>query len=264
MLSEICPLQHMNVLILEDEILSAQRAKTLLYEHDPTITVVETIDSVEDATEWLGKNPEPDLMLVDIHLSDGLSFDLFKKIQIKSPVIFTTAYDQYAIQAFKMNSIDYLLKPLDKTELGFALSKFKALTQERKNILTTDIQRIVQSFQGSNKKFKNRFLVKFGDNIQFKNTDEIAYFFADDKITYLVSNEGRRFIVDYKLEQLEEVLDPDFFFRLNRKFVIRINAIQKVKAFINSRLQIFLKPNFEQDIYLSKDKTSEFKSWLDQ
>lgn len=254
----------MKVLILEDEILSAQRAKALLHEHDPTISVVETIDSVEDATDWLSRNPEPDLMLVDIHLSDGLSFELFKKVQVKSPVIFTTAYDQYAIQAFKMNSIDYLLKPLDKAELGFALSKFKALTQERKNFLMTDIQRIVQSFQGLSKKTKNRFLVKFGDNIQFKNTDEIAYFFANDKITYLVSNEGRRFIIDYKLEQLEDLLDLNFFFRLNRKFIIRIDSVQRIKTLMNSRLQIFLKPNFEQDIYVSKDKMSEFKSWLDQ
>ena len=254
----------MNVLILEDEILSAQRVKALLQEHDPTISVLETIDSVEDATIWLSKNPEPDLMLVDIHLSDGSSFDLFKKVAIKSPVIFTTAYDQYAIQAFKTNSIDYLLKPLDKDELGFALSKFKELTQERKSLLTADVQRIVQSFQGSSKKFKNRFLVKFGDNIQFKNTDEIAYFFADDKITYLVSNEGRRFIIDYKLEQLEELLDPNFFFRLNRKFIIRIDSVQKIKTLINSRLQVFLKPNFEQDIHVSKEKTSEFKAWLDQ
>jgi two-component system, LytTR family, response regulator LytT len=254
----------MNVLILEDEILSAQRAKTLLHEHDPTISVIETIDSVEDATEWLSRNPEPDLMLVDIHLSDGLSFDLFKKIQIKSPVIFTTAFDQYAIQAFKINSIDYLLKPLDKSELGFALNKFKALSQERKSELTSDIQRVMETFNAHNKKYKNRFLVKFGDNIQFKNTDEIAYFFADDKITYLVSNEGRRFIIDYKLEQLEDLLNPQFFFRLNRKFVIRIDAVQKVKTLMNSRLQVFLKPNFEQEIFVSKDKTGEFKTWLDQ
>lgn len=254
----------MNVLILEDEILSAQRAKTLLYEHDPTISVMETIDSVEDAADWLSRNPEPDLMLVDIHLSDGLSFDLFKKIQVKSPVIFITAYDQYAIQAFKINSIDYLLKPLDKAELGFALGKFKALTQERKKMLTSDIQKIMHDFQAFNKKYKSRFLVKFGDNIQFKNTDEIAYFFADDKLTYLVSIEGRRFIIDYKLEQLEDLLDPQFFFRLNRKFVIRVDAVQKVKNLINSRLQVFLKPNFEQEIYVSKDKMIEFKSWLDQ
>ena len=254
----------MNVLILEDETLSAQRAKTLLYEHDPTISVIETIDSVEDATEWLGRNPEPDLMLVDIHLSDGLSFDLFKKVQVKSPVIFTTAYDQYAIQAFKMNSIDYLLKPLDKSELGFALGKFKTLSQERKSLITSDIQQLMQTFQASNKKYKNRFLVKFGDNIQFKNTDEIAYFFADDKITYLVSNEGRRFIIDYKLEQLEDLLDPQFFYRLNRKFMIRIDSVQKIKTLINSRLQIFLKPSFEQEIFVSKDKMSDFKTWLDQ
>jgi DNA-binding LytR/AlgR family response regulator len=257
-------LEPMNVLILEDEMLSAQRAKTLLHEHDSTIFVMETIDSIEDATDWLNRNPEPDLILVDIHLSDGLSFDLFKKIQIKSPVIFTTAYDQYAIQAFKMNSIDYLLKPLDKSELRFALNKFKTLTKKRKEILTSDIQCIMQNFQTANKKYKNRFLVKFGDNIQFKNTDEIAYFFADDKITYLVSNEGRRFIIDYKLEQLENLLDPHFFFRLNRKFVIKIEAVQKIKALINSRLQVSLKPNFEQEIFVSKDKTSEFKIWLDQ
>jgi len=224
---------------------------------------METIDSIEDATDWLNRNPEPDLMLVDIHLSDGLSFDLFKKIQIKSPVIFTTAYDQYAIQAFKMNSIDYLLKPLDKTELGFALGKFKALTLERKNLLSSEIQKIMQNFQVIHKKYKSRFLVKFGDNIQFKNTDEIAYFFADDKITYLVSVEGRRFIIDYKLEQLEDFLDPQFFFRLNRKFVIKIAAVQKIKALINSRLQVFLKPNFEQEIYVSKDKMNHFKNWLD-
>ncbi|MCU0467152.1 MAG: LytTR family DNA-binding domain-containing protein [Arcicella sp.] len=254
----------MNVLILEDEMLSAQRAKNLLHEHDPTIAVLETIDSVEDATDWLSRNPEPDLMLVDIHLSDGLSFDLFKKIQVKSPVIFTTAYDQYAIQAFKTNSIDYLLKPLDKSELGVALGKYHALSQERKSLLTSDIQRIMQTFQASTKKYKNRFLVKFGDNIQFKNTDEIAYFFADDKITYLVSNEGRRFVIDHKLEQLESLLDPQFFFRLNRKFIIRIDAVQKIKTLVNSRLQIFLKPNFEQDIFVSKEKTSEFKTWLDQ
>ena len=254
----------MNVLILEDEILSAQRAKTLLHEYDPTISVMETIDSVEDATEWLSCNPEPDLMLVDIHLSDGLSFDLFKKIQVKSPIIFTTAYDQYAIQAFKMNSIDYLLKPLDKSELGFALEKFNALSQERKILLTSDIQRFMQNFQASNKKYKNRFLVKFGDHIQFKNTDEISYFFADDKITYLVSNEGRRFIIDYKLEQLEEHLDPQFFFRLNRKFFVKIDAVQKIKTLMNSRLQVFLKPNFEQEIFVSKDKMGDFKTWLDQ
>jgi DNA-binding LytR/AlgR family response regulator len=254
----------MNVLILEDEILSAQRAKTLLHEHDSTIFVMDTIDSIEDATDWLNRNPEPDLMLVDIHLSDGLSFDLFKKIQVKSPIIFTTAYDQYAIQAFKMNSIDYLLKPLDKSELGFALNKFRTITKERKEVLTSDIQRFMQTFQASNKKYKSRFLVKFGDNIQFKNTDEIAYFFADDKITYLVSNEGRRFIIDYKLEQLEDHLDPQFFFRLNRKFVIRIDAVQKIKTLVNSRLQVFLKPNFEQEIFVSKDKMNQFKTWLDQ
>ncbi len=254
----------MNVLILEDETLSAQRAKSLLKEHDSNISVLETIDSVEDATTWFSKNPEPDLMLVDIHLSDGSSFDLFKKISVKSPVIFTTAYDQYAIQAFKLNSIDYLLKPLDKKELGNALNKYYSLTNDQKSLQSVDIQRISQTLQSMNKKYKNRFLVKYGDSIQFKNVEEIAYFFADDKIIYLVSNEGKRYIVDFKLEQLEDLLDPQYFFRLNRKVIVRIDSVQKIKSMINSRLQVFLKPNFEQEIFVSKERGSEFKTWIDQ
>lgn len=254
----------MNVLILEDENLSAQRAKNLLLEHDPTIQIIETIDSIDDATDWFSKNPEPDLMLVDIHLADGLSFDIFKKVQVKSPIIFTTAYDQYAIQAFKTNSIDYLLKPLDKTELSAALYKFQMLSADKKRSVTADIHQMMQMFQASIKKFKTRFLVKYGDNVQFKNTDEIAYFYADDKTTYLVSNEGRKFIVDHKLEQLEDLLDPQFFFRLNRKFITRIDAISKIKILINSRLQINLKPSFDQEIFISKERTVEFKTWLDQ
>jgi two-component system, LytTR family, response regulator LytT len=138
------------------------------------------------------------------------------------------------------------------------------VTDERKALLASDIHQIIEDYKTSDKKYKNRFLVKFGDNIQFKNTEEIAYFFVDNKITYLVLNEGQRFIVDYRLEQLQELLDPECFFRLNRKFVIKIESVQKIKLLNNSRLQVFLKPNFEQDIFVSKEKATEFKNWLDQ
>ncbi len=253
----------MKVLILEDEALSAKRASQLLNEFDPSIEVVETLESVEDAAAWLRHNPEPDLMLLDIHLSDGLCFNLFDRYAVKSPVIFTTAYDQYTLQAFKINSIDYLLKPIDKHELNNALAKYHTLMQDRKSISSFDIQRIKQTIQSLSKKYKNRFLVKFGDTIQFKNINEVAYFFADDKVVYLVTNEGRKYLIDYNLESLEEILDPQLFFRINRKLIVGIDAVQKVKTLLNSRLQVFLKPTFEQDTYVSKERSPEFKVWLD-
>ena len=146
----------------------------------------------------------------------------------------------------------------------FVLDDKKPITEERKAQLTSDIHQIIEDYKTTDKKFKNRFLVKFGDNIQFKNTDEIAYFFADNKITYLVLNEGQRFIVDYRLGQLEGILDPECFFRFNRKFVTKIESVQKIKLLTNSRLQVFLKPNFEHEIYVSKEKATEFKAWLNQ
>jgi two-component system, LytTR family, response regulator LytT len=253
----------MKVLILEDEPLSAQRASDMLRVYDPNIEVVAAIDSVEEATQWLRQNPEPDLMLVDIHLSDGLSFRIFDQIPLKSSVIFTTAYDQYAIQAFKVNSIDYLLKPLDTQELSLALGKYYTLSRERKQLESSDIMRISQAIQAFQKKYKNRFLVKFGDTIQFKQVDEVAYFFADDKLVYLVANDGRRYLIDYRIEQLADVLDPQYFFRINRKMIVRIAAIHKIKNLINSRLQLFLQPIFEQEIFISKEKSTAFKTWLD-
>lgn len=253
----------MKVLILEDEALSAKRASQLLTEFDPSIEVIETLESIEDAVTWLRHNPEPDLMLLDIHLSDGLCFNLFERVSVKSPVIFTTAYDQYTLQAFKINSIDYLLKPLDKDELNNALSKYQTLMQDRKSISSFDIQRIKQTIQSLSKKYKNRFLVKFGDTILFKNINEVAYFFADDKVVYLVTNEGRKYLIDYNLESLEEILDPQLFFRINRKLIVGIDAVQKVKTLLNSRLQVYLKPVFDQDMYVSKEKSPEFKVWLD-
>lgn len=253
----------MKVLILEDEALSAKRASQLLVECDPGVEVVDCIESIEEAAIWFNQHPEPDLILLDIHLSDGLCFNLFERVDVQSPVIFTTAYDQYALQAFKINSIDYLLKPLDKGELSRALTKFRGLNQRKKGISPLEIEKIRITIESLTKRYKSRFLVKFGDTIQFKNIDEVAYFYADDKVVFMVTNDAKKYLVDNNLESLEEVLDPMLFFRVNRKVIARIEAIQKVKTLLSSRLQVFLKPAFDQEIFISKYKSHEFKTWLD-
>ncbi|OJV20525.1 MAG: DNA-binding response regulator [Dyadobacter sp. 50-39] len=252
----------MKVLILEDEALSATRASQLLLECNPKTEVLGTLESVEEAAAWFNDNPEPDLLLLDIHLSDGLCFGLFERIAVKCPVIFTTAYDRYALQAFKMNSIDYLLKPLDKQDLTRALAKYEALNPTRE-VVPIDLENLRNTLQLLTKKYKTRFLVKYADNLLFKNVDELAYFYADDRVVFLVTNDGKKYLIDNNLESLEEVLDPAVFFRVNRKIIAKIDAIQKVKTLFSSRLQVFLAPPFNQDVYVSKYKSQEFKSWLD-
>ena len=254
----------MNTLIIEDEPLAAERIEMLLRRYNPDIRMLAVLDSVEETVKWFAEHPAPDLMLVDIHLSDGQSFEIFKKVSIKSPVIFTTAYDQYAIQAFKVNSIDYLLKPVSLADLSAALDKLKMLKGDSNYTQGIDFQSLSESIRKLTQPYKSRFLVKFGDHIQFKTLDEIAYFYADDKIVYLISDENRRFIVDYTLEELENVLNPDMFFRLNRKFIVKLEAVKNIRTALNSRLQIFLKPAIEGDVYVSREKVSEFKAWLDK
>ena len=250
----------MNILILEDEVLSAEHLSNLLRQHNKNVQI-QTLDSLESAYSWFLKNPQPDLVMADIHLSDGLSLDLFQRINITSPVIFTTAYEQYAIDAFKVNSVDYLLKPFNQADLSKAMRKYQSMSFSADKV---DGFSAYSESEKPQKKYKNRFLVKVGNSISFKNIEEIAYFFADDKIVYLVGTDGKQYIIDYRLEQLEELIDQQMFYRINRKFVVNINAIQRLKTLINSRLQVFLKPNFEQEIFISKERVSEFKHWLDQ
>ncbi|GGN07003.1 DNA-binding response regulator [Dyadobacter beijingensis] len=252
----------MKVLILEDEALSAARAAQLLLECNPRAEVLGTLESIQEAAAWFAENPEPDLLLLDIHLSDGLCFGLFERVHISCPIIFTTAYDRYALQAFKMNSIDYLLKPLDNHELSRALAKYEALnTRGVANSL--NMEKLRDTLRTLTKKYKARFLVKYADTLHYKNADEVAYFYADDRVVYLVTNDSKKYLVDSNLESLEEVLDPSVFFRINRKVIARIEAIQKVKSLLSSRLQVFLKPAFNQEIYVSKYKSQDFKDWLD-
>lgn len=253
----------MKVLILEDEALSAKRASQLLMECDPEAEIVGVLESVDEAVSWLSQHEEPDLMLLDIHLSDGLCFSIFDQVSVCCPVIFTTAYDQYALQAFKTNSIDYLLKPLDKSELNQALTKYHTFKPERTTAVALDLGNLKRTLQSLTKKYKTRFLVKLGDTILFKNVEDVAYFFADDKVVFMMTTEGKKYLIDGNLEGLEEVLDPDLFFRVNRKLIVKVEAIVKVKPMLSSRLQVFLKPAFSQEIYVSKYKSQEFKAWLD-
>lgn len=250
-----------SVLIFEDEPLSAKRIVQLLEEFDTEINVLATLESIEEGVEWFNANKEPDLILMDIHLSDGQSFDIFEQVQIICPVIFITAYDQYAIKAFKLNSIDYLLKPLDKTEFFNALSQYKDFRADANAVF--DYKQLNELVGNLEKKHKSRFLVKYGDTILFKSIEDVAYFYADDKVVYLCTNDNRKYLIDYNLESLEELLDPHAFFRLNRKFICKIESIQKIKTGINGKLQVFLNPAFESEIYISRERSSLFKAWID-
>jgi DNA-binding LytR/AlgR family response regulator len=251
----------MKAIIIEDEKLSAEHLETLLKKIDVTIEVIDIIDSVKKSIEVFSKGVKADILFVDIHLADGLSFDIFSKINIDIPVIFTTAFDEYAIKAFKLNSIDYLLKPIGKDDLAVALDKFKKLNNKYKLGLLEDIAQVYQTI---NKQYKNRFMVKIGDVISSVKTDDIAHFISEDGLVLLVTSNNKRYVVDYALDHLETILAPDVFFRINRKVIIQINSIQKVNSYFNSRLKINALLLQEEDMIVSRERVSEFKKWLDK
>jgi len=251
----------MEVLIIEDEQLVAERLVALLKKHDPAIEIVGQLDTVEESIEWLNTHPTPQLVMMDIRLSDGLSFDIFNQATISSPIIFTTAYDQYAIQAFKVNSIDYLLKPIAYSDLSRAMEKLQLLTNTPGQ---GEIRKLAEAFSRMHKSYKSRFLVRFGDRLQSRSAEEVAYFYADGKVVYLVANDNRRFIIDYTLEQLEELLDPRVFYRVNRKFTARIGAVKEIRSYQGSRLKLQLSPAADTEVLVSREKVADSKAWLDQ
>lgn len=251
----------MKVLIIEDEAPAARRLAQLIKECKPNAEIVEQIDSVEGAIEWCGNNPLPDLAFMDIQLADGLSFEIFEAVEVKCPVIFTTAYDEYAIKAFKVNSIDYLLKPVDKNELLNAFEKYDEL--KTNNTPTIDITEIVKTFN-KQQNFKTRFLVKQGQRLIPVDAERIAYFFAEDKLVFMVTEDNHKYIVDYTLEQLEGELDPQHFFRANRKIITSMKAVKDIHLSFNGKLKIYLNPDLKkgEDIFVSRERASEFKNWI--
>lgn len=251
----------MNVIIIEDEKPSARRLQRMLTDLDFKAETM--LHSVKESIEWFQNNEHPDLIFLDIQLSDGLSFEIFEQIDVKSAIIFTTAYDDYALQAFKLNSIDYLLKPIDEDDLAKAVEKYKvrlpkqeAVTldfEDIKNLLVNPIERA----------YKKRFSVKVGHHLKLINIDDIECFYSENKGTYLHTSEGRNYLLDTTLEQLEGELEPQTFFRINRKFFININAIKDMVSYTNSRLQIKLNSYNELDVIVARERVKDFKMWLE-
>lgn len=250
----------MKVVIIEDEKLSADYLSTLLQRIDPSIEVIQTIDSVKKSIEYLQKGCLADLLFVDIHLADGISFEIFQTINVDIPIVFTTAYDAYAIQAFKLNSIDYLLKPINKGELQQALSKFKKTQTIQQQTININYENI---FNELNKVSKSRFLVKIGDQLLPIKTEDVALFKSENGMVYLVNHAQKEYPIDYSLDQLEQLLDHRQFFRINRKVIIAVQSIEKVASFFNSRLKI-KHPNLDEEMgIVSRERVSDFKKWLE-
>ncbi len=252
----------MNVIIIEDEPLNAEHLTTLLKKIDSTIEVVGLADSVKKTIKLLSEQPNVDLLFVDIHLADGISFDIFSKMSVSTPVIFTTAYNEYAIKAFKVNSIDYLLKPIGIDDLRSAITKFENLNQA--TFQKINAEKIDTTFNIINKQFKNRFMVKMGDTISSIKTEDISYFIAEDGIVLLVIKTGKRYPVDYALDQLEQLIDMNLFFRINRKVLLHIECVKKVSSYFNSRYKITCDFLQDDDSIVSRERVSDFKLWLDK
>lgn len=254
----------MITLIIEDEKPAARLLQRKLEKLD--VTVETMLHSVEEAVEWFGNNPHPDLIFLDIQLSDGLSFEIFEKVDIKSAIIFTTAYDEYALKAFKLNSIDYLLKPIDEDDLETAVSKFKSrlpkATSESSN-LQLDFEHIRQMLSNPfEKTYKKRFTVKIGQHLKVITTEEIECFFSENKGTYIHTYENRDYLIDSTLEILEQELDKKDFFRVSRKFIVPLKAIKEIQVYTNSRLKVILPSYKEDEVIVSREKVQDFKSWL--
>jgi len=249
----------MNCLIVEDEKVAAERLSGLIKKCDPAIDITEVVQTVKNAVQWLNTHQAPDLIFMDIQLADGLSFEIFEQTIVKTPVIFTTAFDEYALKAFKVNSIDYLLKPVDLNELKNAIDKFK-----EKNLPEEIPAQVFDNIMYSlTKKYKNKFVIKVGEHIKVFTTEDVQCFYSIVKNTFLQNNSGRDYAINYSLDQLEDLLDPSMFFRINRKFIVSSLAISDIVSYSNSRLLVKLKSNYSDDLIVSREKVQDFKKWLE-
>lgn len=250
----------MKIIIIEDEKPAARRLDRMLQKIGFTADAM--LHSVEESLTWFQENTHPDLIFLDIQLSDGLSFEIFKTIDIDSAIIFTTAYDEYALQAFKLNSIDYLLKPIDADDLEIAINKFKVRIPERQKV-TIDFDDIKKLLVNPlEREYKKRFTIKVGQHLKMVTIDTIECFYSENKGTYIHTTEGRDYLIDLTLEQLETELEPQTFFRTSRKFYVNINAIKDIISYTNSRLQVKLNTYQHEDIIVSRERVRDFKDWL--
>lgn len=250
----------MKVVIIEDEKPAARRLSRMLNEIG--IEPLTMLHSVEEAVNWFYNNEHPDLLFLDIQLSDGLSFEIFEEIEVKSAIIFTTAYDEYALKAFKLNSVDYLLKPIDNDELENAVNQYKNLHAATNN-QGFNIEQIKNLIAPSQKNFKKRFTVKIGQHLKMISIESIECFFSENKATHIHTIDNRSYLTDDTLEQLEDKVSPEIFFRVSRKYFVNINAIKDIISYSNSRLKIILQSYSESEIIVSRERVKDFKNWID-
>lgn len=253
--------RNMKVIIIEDEKPAARRLNRMLQEIG--VEAETMLHSVEESINWFQNNEHPDLIFLDIQLSDGLSFEIFEEVNVQSAIIFTTAYDEYALKAFKLNSIDYLLKPIDEDELKVAVEKFKSQKQKDVDLQVNidDIRRLL--INPIDRKFKKRFTIKIGQHLKIVHIDEIECFYSENKATYIHTNNGRNYLLDGSLEHWQEQLDPESLFRVNRTYIVHINAIKDIVSYTNSRLKIILHSYKEQEIIVSRERVKQFKEFIE-
>jgi DNA-binding LytR/AlgR family response regulator len=252
----------MKILIIEDEELAVKKLQKTLASAAANAEIVGTTDSIKSSVEWLQQNPPPDLILMDIELADGQSFEIFNLTEVKSPVIFTTSYDEYALKAFKVNSVDYLLKPVQKEELQAALNKFTRLRSDNKSDINIDtlVKELQQKLQ--HKDYRKRFLVKHAQKLVSIEVEDIAYFYSDGRLNFFKTDDNRKFVVDYTMDELEEMLDPEKYFRISRSFYVSINSVDKIDDYFGNRLILGIKPVVDKEALVSREKVTEFKKWL--
>jgi DNA-binding LytR/AlgR family response regulator len=251
----------MKILLIEDEELAVKKLEKTLVAVDPAAEIAGTANSIKSTVEWLSTNPTPDLILMDIELADGQSFEIFNQIEIKSPVIFTTSYDEFALKAFKVNSVDYLLKPIQKEELQAALDKFKKLKGEGQGINFDNLLKELQQ-KLLPQEYRKRFLVKQGQKLLSIEIDDIAYFFSDGRLNFFRTRDKQTFVLDYTMEELEVMLDPRKYFRISRSFYVSINSVDKIDNYFGNRLVLGLKPAVDKQVLVSREKVTEFKKWM--
>ncbi len=250
------------ILLIEDEKPAARRLTSLIQQCVPGCQILTVLDSVKSATQWLKTNIPPDVIFMDIQLADGISFDIFSKVKIEVPVIFTTAYDEYALKAFKVNSIDYLLKPIEKEELEQAIQKYERLTKPTVSYDQDTFDKMLQAIAG--KKYKERFLVKIGQQLIQVPVTEIAFFYASDRMVFAHCHDRKRHAIDFTLDQLEGMVNPDNFFRVSRKALLHHGAIRKIHNYENRRLILDLEPKVDGETLVSRERVGAFKEWLDR
>ncbi|GAB2813928.1 LytR/AlgR family response regulator transcription factor [Ferruginibacter profundus] len=252
----------MQILILEDEEQALKRLQKIILEVVPDAVLIGATPSVEETISWFEHNTMPDLIFMDIQLADGNSLQLFNKIKISCPVIFTTAHENYALEAFKVNSVDYLLKPIDKTDVKRAIDKLRLLQSSRSFV--ADYAEILKTIQPPSKKYKDRFIIKIGDTIKSLSIGDIAYFYTENKSNFVCTNDGKRYPMDFNLDQTEQLLNPKNFFRINRQFIIGHHAIEEMKAHTRSRIIVRLNPPSRLDTVVAIDRAQDFRSWLSE